>query len=220
MTTTMAPPAPADTVADLLRRLGDVPPHRVRLRPPLGSATERDVVEVHVRERRICELVDGTLVEKAMGLRESAVAMLLGQFLGVFVHARQLGFLTGEAGMMRLFAGLVRIPDVAFIAWDRVPGRRMPTEPVPDLVPDLAVEVLSEGNTPAEMARKRREYFEAGVRLVWEIDVRSRVVAVYTPSAGPTVLRESDTLDGGEVLRGFILPLRQLFSVLDTQPQN
>src|SRR5688500_1143288 len=102
MTTLIAPPTPAANVGELLERLGNVPPHRVRMRPPLGMATERDVLDVHARDQVLCELIEGTLVEKAMELRESAVAMFLGQFLGVFVHARQLGFLTGEAGMMRL----------------------------------------------------------------------------------------------------------------------
>src|SRR5258708_2427678 len=113
--TTASPPATAvDTMADFLEQLGDVPPERVLMRPPIGTATERDVAEVHARERRLCELVDGALVEKAIGFRESAVAMLLGRYLGTFIDERRLGILTGEAGMMRLFAGLVRIPDVAF----------------------------------------------------------------------------------------------------------
>src|SRR5688572_33054470 len=110
---------------------------------------------------------------------------------------------------MELFAGLVRIPDVAFVSWARVPGGRVPAEPVPHLAPDLAVEVLSESNTPREMARKRREYFRATVRLVWEVDPRVRTVAVYVSDAAPLlVLTADDTLDGREVLPGFTLPLR------------
>ena len=57
-----------------------------------------------------------------------------------FVQLHNLGLVTGEAGMMRLMAGLVRIPDVAFISWTRLPHQCVPTEPVPDLAPDLAVE--------------------------------------------------------------------------------
>lgn len=220
MTTVLAPPQPAETIADLLHRLGDIPPHRVRVRPPLGTATERDVVDVHVREHRLCELVDGTLVEKAMGFRESAIAMFLGRFLGAFIDDRRLGILTGEAGMMRLFAGLVRIPDVAFVSWERVPGGRMPIDPVPNLVPDLAIEVLSPGNTAAEMSRKRREYFDAGVRLVWEIDVNTRTVTVYRSEREAQLLNEEQALEGGDVLPGFTIQLRQLFAVLDRQPQR
>ena len=82
--------------------------------------------------------------------------------------------------MMRIAPGLVRIPDVSFICWDRLPGRESPREPIPDLAPDLAVEVLSEGNTKAEMARKVREYFEAGVKLVWLIDPKKRTARVFS----------------------------------------
>ena len=75
---------------------------------------------------------------------------------------------------MKLAEKLVRIPDVSFTNWDRVPGRVVPDAPVPDLAPDLAVEVLSEGNTREEMERKLKEYFHSDVQLVWYIDPRKR----------------------------------------------
>jgi Uma2 family endonuclease len=119
--------------------------------------------------------------------------------------------------MVRLAANLIRIPDVSFISWERIPGRRMPTQPVPHLSPDLAVEVLSESNTNAEMDRKRREYFGAGVRLAWFVDPRERTVDVYTAVDQFTTLTEDQTLDGGNVLPGFTLPLRGFFAELDRQ---
>jgi Uma2 family endonuclease len=213
---TLAPPS-ALTLADLLEQLGDIPPRRVRLRPHFGTATEEDVLAVHKQERRLCELVDCVLVEKAMGFRESLLAGALIEILRGFVLPRNLGLVSGEAGMMRLFPGLVRIPDVAFIPWDRLPNQRVPTEPIPTVAPDLAVEVLSEGNTEEEMTRKRREYFEAGVRLVWLIDPEARTVTVYTSPEESTELDATQTLDGGVVLPGFILPLRDLFAELDRQ---
>ncbi len=154
-----------ETLADLLSRLGDIDPARVRFHPAPGTATERDLLDVHRRESRLCELVDQTLVEKAMGFRESWLASLLIRALLNFVQPRYLGVVTGEAGMIRLASGLVRIPDVAYIAWDCLPNRRLPVEPVPDLAPNLVIEVLSQGNTASEMARKRQEYFDAGVQL-------------------------------------------------------
>lgn len=125
--------------------------------------------------------------------------------------------MSGADGMMRLFAGLVRIPDVAFISWGRLPDRRVPHAPVPDLSPDLAVEILSEGNTEGEMARERREYFEAGVRLVWLIDPRSRTTRVFDSPDQSTTFDASQTLHGGQVLPGFRLPLHDLFAELDRQ---
>ena len=206
------------TIADLLDNLGGVPPNRVLVRPPPGTATEQDVIDIRAREKRLCELVDGTLVEKAVGYRESLLALFLARVLDAFVRAKNLGLVSGPDGTMRLFAGLIRIPDVAYVSWQRVPGGRVPDRPVPDLAPDLAVEVLSEGNTPAEMARKRREYFEASVRLVWEVDPDARTVAVYTaPDQPTTLLRENEMLTGGDVLPGFTLALRELFAELDRQ---
>ena len=60
---------------------------------------------------------------------------------------------------------MVRIPDVAFVSWDRLPGGKRPNGPIPHLVPDLVVEMLSKSNTKREMDRKLREYFEAGVAI-------------------------------------------------------
>ncbi len=159
------------TVADLLESLGGIPASRVRMRPFPGLATEHDVIDVHDRENRLCELVDGALVEKVMGFDESRFAILLGAYLIAYLEQHDLGTVVGADGMMRLFPGLVRIPDVAFISWDRFPKRKRRRAEIPLVVPDLVAEVLSEGNTPGEMSRKLDEYFRAGVRLVWYVDL-------------------------------------------------
>ena len=203
------------TLADLLERLGRVPLERIRFRPPPGTATELDVLEIAARENRLCELVDGVLVEKPMGYGESILAGVILHLLRGFVVPRNLGHVTGEQGMMRLCPGLVRIPDVAFASWDRFPQRRWTGEPIPDLVPDLAVEVLSESNTPAEMSIKVGEYFSAGVHLVWLVDPSSRTATVFITADNSVMLHEHDTIDGGTVLPGFTLTLSELFAELD-----
>jgi Uma2 family endonuclease len=203
------------TLGDLLERLGDVPPQRVRYYPRPGEATEADVVAIDAHEDRLCELIDGVLVEKPMGYWESLVAGAILAALRAFVVPRKLGLVTGEAGMVRLCPGQVRIPDVAYVSRERVPGVRGAREPIPHLVPDLAVEVLSESNTQAEMARKRREYFEAGVRLVWLVDLDDRTVTVFTGPEESTTVDQNQILDGGDVLPGFTLPLAGLFAELD-----
>jgi Uma2 family endonuclease len=217
MTTVGTSTAAIDSLADLLEQLGGIAPNRVRFRPAPGTATEEDVLAIHDREGRLYELIDGVLVEKAMGLRESFLAIALAAILWNFVRPKKLGVVTGADGTMRLISGLVRIPDVAFISWNRLPNRRVPTEPIPDLAPDLAVEVLSAGNTPGEMARKRQDYFAAGVQLVWQIDPSTRTVEVFTAPEQSTLLHEMQTLDGGTVLPGFALPLHELFAELDIQ---
>lgn len=200
------------TVADLLHRLGDVPASRVLIDPPLGTATEKDVIAAHARDGRLCELVDGVLVEKTMGYDESRLALELAIFLGEYLRRNDLGALAGADGSLRLMPGLVRIPDVSFIVWQRMPSADAPGKPIPDLSPDLAVEVLSESNTPREMDRKLKEYFDAGARLVWYVDPRGRTVTVYTSPDEFTVLDESATLDGADLLPGFTLPLVELFA--------
>lgn len=212
-----SPSLAAQTLADLLEQLGNVPPERVRIRPAPGTATEKDVLEIEARENRLCELIDGVLVEKGMGFRESIIGVALSTCLRNFVEAGNLGLVTGADGMVRLFPGLVRIPDVAFVSWQRIPGRRVPSDPIPGLVPDLAVEVLSPSNTPAEMARKLREYFQAGVRVVWLIDLNVRAVTVHLSPEQSKVLIESDTLSGDPALPGFQLKLKNLFAELDRQ---
>jgi Uma2 family endonuclease len=204
-------------IADLLKDLGGIAPSRVRLKQPLGLATEADLIELNERGETLCELVDGLLVEKGMGYTESDLALVLATYLRAFIIPSNLGLLSGESGMMRLFPGLVRMPDLAFASWDRIPGRRRPTGPIAGFAPDLAIEVLSRSNTKAEMARKRREYFEAGVRLVWEVDPRARTVSVYDAPERSTRLDATQTLDGGDVLPGFALPLADLFGELDRQ---
>lgn len=200
-----------ETVADLLEQLGNIPPKRIRFHPTPGTATEQDVLDIHDRENRLCELVDGVLVEKVMGHEESEFAAFLIYYLIDFLKRHDLGKVAGEAGATRLFPGLVRIPDVSFVSWDRYPQKRK-RGTIPDLAPDLVVEVLSKGNTKKEMSRKLREYFRAGVRLVWYADPKTRTVRVYTAPDQSVLLGEDQALDGGDVLPGFTLAIRDWFA--------
>jgi hypothetical protein len=70
------------TVADLLEHLGGVAPSRVRFQPWPGTATVRDVIAVHDAENRLCELVDGVLVEKVMGFDESSISAPVSAWFG------------------------------------------------------------------------------------------------------------------------------------------
>src|SRR5437763_229175 len=118
-----------ENLAELLERLGHVPLERIRMRPPLGTATEADVLAaLEAPRKRLCELIDGVLVEKAIGFRESRLAAILCRILDLFISDRNLGLVTTADGTVRLWAGRVRIPDVAYFSWDRLPGRRLPEE--------------------------------------------------------------------------------------------
>lgn len=206
----------SDSLAELVQRLGDIPLQRIRRIPPPGTATEADVLAAEARPRkRICELIDGVLVEKAIAFRESLLAIFLGGLLEQFVSERNLGIVTGEQGMMRFWLGRVRVPDVAYISWARLPGGQIPTAPIPDVSPDLAIEILSPTNTEEEMKLKRKDYFKAGTKIVWVIDLETRTAAIYKSVRSCRRLTATDTLDGNNVLPGFQLPLATLFGKLD-----
>ncbi|HWG46221.1 MAG TPA: Uma2 family endonuclease [Gemmataceae bacterium] len=199
--------------AALLHQLGDVPLERIRMEAPPGAATEKDVLALREGpERRLCELVDGVLVEKTVGTPEALLATILGRLLGNFVEEEKLGLVLGADGTLRLFPGQVRIPDVSFISWERLPDDELPKEAIASVAPNLAVEVLSPGNTKAEMERKRRDYFLAGVELVWEVDPKTQTAKSYTSPEDVQRIGKTGSLDGGAVLPGFRLPLKQLFA--------
>ena len=203
-------------VSDLLRSLG-VPANRVVLDPAPGTATVRDLVRFNDTKPngRLYELVDGTLVEKETGLRESFIAGALVEWLRVFSRENgNLGMVLGADGNLRLFKKTCRTPDVSFTSWDRLPGRKVPDDPVPHLAPDLAVEVLSRGNRPGEMKRKLKDYFRADVRLVWYVDPKSRTVTVFTSPTESVELGPDETLDGGDVLPGFEVKVADFFAEL------
>ncbi len=201
-----------ETLADLLERLGNVPLERIRLHPFPGTATVEDVIRLCDREPKcLCELVDGVLVEKVMGTPESRLAARLLQWLQNYLDEHDLGILTGADGPLQILADQVRFPDVAFISYDHIPPDADPFTPVPDWIPTLAVEVLSPSNTKKEMARKLRNYFEAGVELVWYVDPTDRTVRVYHSVESVVTLTESDDLDGEQVLPGFRLSIRDWF---------
>jgi hypothetical protein len=125
------------TFADLLHDLGDIPAERVWLTPPPGTATEKDVIEADVKYNRHCELIDGTLVEKTMGFREGREAIVLCTILETHTEKHDVGIVAGADATIRLMPRLVRIPDASFVSWERLPGRKIPSEPIPDLVPNL-----------------------------------------------------------------------------------
>jgi Uma2 family endonuclease len=207
----------ATTWEERMADLGHVPSPRVLKQPKPGTATLGDVLRARSELGKLCELVDGTLVEKAMGWQESVLAGVLLQWLNNYLDQHRLGVATGPDGLTRLFGDTVRGPDVAFVAWDRLPEGKLPRDPIPDLVPNLVIEVLCAGNTYLEMSRKRREYFHAGVQLLWMVDPEERSVAVYRSPQDVQVLHAGEVLAGDAVLPGWQVDIGALFSKLDSR---
>lgn len=207
-------------LGDIHQRLGEIPAERIRLNPPPGYATEDDVLRIHDHEGILCELDDGVLVEKAMGWYESILAGLIIHRITSFTLERNLGQVLSSDGILKFLPGKIRIPDACFISWARFPKERLPRRPIPLLIPDLVVEVLSDSNTQQEMEQKLELYFQAGVRLVWYVEPNTRTATAYESTRRPVKIPSDGNLDGGNVLPGFTLSLRQLFEEADRQGPN
>lgn len=214
MTVVLSPPAPAarqapnnsrrGTLADLLSRLGNVPLDRVLLTPAPGTATVEDAIR-----HPMCELLEGTLVEKAMSYFESRLAMILVWALETFLEQHPVGYVVGPDAQTYVSPDKIRIPDVSFVNWERTPNHQVSNDPIGSIVPDLAVEVLSPSNTLGEIETKRRELFDGGMRLMWVLDPVAETVEVFTGVTNRQVLTASDTLNGGDVIPGFQLSIRE-----------
>ena len=193
---------------EFLDALGGIPIDRVVFDPWPGTATERDCLE-HGDRVAPCEMIDNTLVEKSVGYWEGIIAVTLIVRLSLFVREHDLGHVNGPDAQMRVPRGNIRLPDVTFTAKARVPTRRVA---VPDLCPDLIVEVLSESDTKTEIERKLAEFFAGGTRLAWVVDPDARAVAVHRGAVGPhATLTDADALDGEDVLPGYTMPVTDLF---------
>jgi Uma2 family endonuclease len=160
------------------------------------------------------ELIDGEPVEMTPSADESSSigAMILG-FLAQYVRERRLGRLYGADGGFVLFPDrpTVRVPDVAFVRAERAP-QGTARKSFPRLAPDLAVEVLSPSDRTSEVVAKLAMYQEAGVPLIWLVDPDNETVTVIAAGQPTRVVKQGDTLDGGDILPGFSVPVAEIFA--------
>jgi Uma2 family endonuclease len=159
------------------------------------------------------ELVKGELIKMPpAGNIHGKRTMRLGWRLAHHVEANDLGVVFAAETGFRLAADpdTVRAPDVAFVTKTRIeeigefegfwPG-----------APDLAVEVISPGDSYTEVEQKVEEFLNAGARAVWVVDPRRRTITVYRSSVDITILTENDMLDGGDIIPGFICRVAEVF---------
>ena len=159
------------------------------------------------------ELVNGVVIELMVASEEHEhTGSLVNWRIAAHVFPNRLGrvytsnrgYVTGPDS-----PATSRMPDVSFVSNARLNQ--------PDLVgmlfdgaPDLAVEILSDSNTPAEVQQKIGEYMGAGGKAVWVVDIDARTLTVHTPDAAPLVLTDADTVDGGNYLPGFACPVSDM----------
>ncbi len=163
---------------------------------------------------RIVELVEGEIIQmpKPTGLH-GQITMLFGAKIFNFATEKKLGIVTAaETGFILARnpdgRDTVRGLDIAFLSSARAPAA-LPDSLV-EVAPDLAVEVISPSNKAADTHRKIRQLLAAGTQLVWIVYPGTRTVDVYSQS-GAVTLEGEDLLEGGAILPGFAVPVRDIF---------
>jgi Uma2 family endonuclease len=183
------------------------------MNPTTQPMTAAELEQLPKRDK-LYELVKGELrTMPPAGGEHGFYGMNLSGPLHAYVRKHQLGIvLLADTGfVLERDPDTVRAPDAAFLRNDRLPETGIPKSfwagP-----PDLAVEVISPGDTMPEVEEKVRQWLEAGTVLVWVVNPRRRIVTVYRGAGDSTVLTDKDTLDGGELIPGFTLPVADIFS--------
>jgi Uma2 family endonuclease len=151
------------------------------------------------------------LVNPPPGARHGEIQLLLGRHLGNYVEAHDLGVVATECGfLVEPDSGRTRAPDVAFVRKSQVPAGGAPDGPwtVP---PDLCVEILSPGDRYGTVLGKIQDWLAYGARIVILVEPKRRQLVVYRSVEDSRILSEGDVLDGGDVVPGWRLELRELF---------
>lgn len=162
------------------------------------------------------EVVNGELIDVGnSGALHGYVCSLLLAALMSYILPKKLGVILDSSTAFKMKNGNKRSPDISFFAKERLQGLTELPSGFLEGAPDLAVEVLSPGNTVEEIDEKIAEYFENGARLVWVISPTQHYILVYRSTQEPDrLLKSADSLDGEDVIPGFTLPVADLFQKL------
>ena len=177
--------------------------------PPL---TALDVERISIPGKQV-ELIRGRLVvREPPGTRHGAIAATLGYLVISFVRQHGLGVVVAQDTGFKIASDpdTVRAPDVAFITRDR--AERIPLRGYAALAPDLVAEILSPDDAPGEVLAKVGDWLAAGSRLAWVVDPRRATIHVYRADGSLSILGENDSLDGEDVLPGFVCAVREVFA--------
>ena len=152
-----------------------------------------------------------------MGAYDVRLATILTVHLETFARQHQLGRTVSE--MLFDLGPTVRRkrrPDVAFVSYERWPRqRRVPRTEAWEVVPNLAVEVVSPSDRGNDIVDKVSEYFSVGVECVWVVFPSQEQVYIYESPSRVRILTRADELRGEPVLPHFRLPLTALFDEVE-----
>jgi len=189
----------------------------ITLSPPLKNSkiwTDDELMSLPDGNRY--ELINGELIDMGnSGALHGYVCSILVMALMNYILPRKLGIVLDSSTAFAMKNGNKRSPDISFVSKEKLQGLEELPDGFLDGAPDLAIEVLSPNNTIAEIHQKLVEYFENGSRLVWVINLKQHYVLVYRSVQEPDrLLKQSDNLDGEDVIAGFTMPLSELFQKL------
>ncbi len=166
-------------------------------------------VDVGLDPERSYEFVNGVPVEKEIsGIRHNRVKSRLSIKLGNFVEENKLGEVYSEASFQ--LGVNERIPDLAFVAADRMPPEGEP-ETKWLIVPDLAVEVISPTDYYEKVHSKAMEFLAAGVKVVWIVSPENQTITTYRSATNVMAFPYEADLVCEDLLPGFRCPLREIF---------
>jgi Uma2 family endonuclease len=166
-------------------------------------------VHLPANRERLFERIGGRIVEVVSNNYSSEIGGSILAEIRMFIKGKNIGRVTGADGGF-VIGDEHYIPDVAFISINKQP------EPSREAYnpnhPDLVVEVLSPSNSPRDMRIKTVNYLNIGA-IVWLVDPEAQQVEVYVPGEMPYTVGIDGILDGGHVIPGFKLPVRDIFTV-------
>jgi Uma2 family endonuclease len=164
--------------------------------------------ELPENKNRLFELINGEVVEKVASFTPSRLAMRLGHLVSSYLDRNPIGYLTGADGSYILSEEHEFMPDIGYIS-----KVRLPQEPAREVEgpPDLAIEVKSPTDSKRELRRKAEDYLRFGTKMVWLVFPDEKQVEVYVPGQDVREVGIDGILDGGDVLPGFMLPVRDIF---------
>lgn len=181
---------------------------------PLTLLSAEDFFRLYSHKEGHYELVKGEVVEMPPpGIVHGGIAVNIASPLHTHVRRHNLGRVIVEGGFcLECWPDTVRGPDVAFIRRERIPSEGLPQAFFAG-APDLAVEVVSPSDTAAELEAKVHDYLRAGSQQVWVAYPHSHRVVVFRPDGSAHWYSEEDTLEGGDLLPGYSLPVREIFAL-------
>jgi Uma2 family endonuclease len=174
--------------------------------------TARELLQLSAGDKKY-ELVKGELIELTPpGGAHGSIAAKISWLLLNFIRSHNLGKVMVESGFqLASNPDTVRGPDISFLAAAKVPAEGIPAGYLSG-APDLAVEIVSPGDTAAEIQAKVQDYLVHGSQAVWVVYPQQRVVVVHHPDGLGRTLQEVDTLSGETVVPGFSCQVSDIFA--------